>query len=72
MCLIKLPNFKKAWDYENDFLSSCENSRIAKILAHYELFKMASKKQIEVGKEDTKKYEVFVKFSCTWERVNEI
>ena len=43
--MIKLPNFKKAWDYENDFLSSCENSRIAKILAHYELFKMASKKQ---------------------------
>ena len=35
-------------------------------------YEEASKKQIEVGKEDTKKYEVFVKFSCTWERVNEI
>jgi hypothetical protein len=35
-------------------------------------YEEASKKQIEVGKEETKKHEIFVKFSCTWERVNEI
>lgn len=46
--MIKLPNFKKAWDYENNFLSSCDNSRIAKILAHYELFQMALKKQGDI------------------------
>jgi hypothetical protein len=43
--MVKLPNFKNSWDYENNFLLSCDNSRIAKILAHYELFKIASKKQ---------------------------
>jgi len=43
--MIKTPNFKKSWEYENNFLLTCQNSRIAKILAHYELFKMASKKQ---------------------------
>jgi len=42
---MKLPNFKNSWEYENNFLLSCNNSRIAKILAHYELFKIASKKQ---------------------------
>mgnify|MGYP001167598639 FL=1 len=35
-------------------------------------YEEASKKQIEVGREETKKHEIFVKFSCTWERVNEI
>ena len=43
--MIKLPNFEKSWEYENNFLLSCKNPRIGKILAHYELFKMASKKQ---------------------------
>ena len=38
--MIKLPNFKKSFDYENNFYLSCDSSRIAKILAHYELFKM--------------------------------
>ncbi len=42
---MNLPNLKKSWEYENNFLLSCKNSRIGKILAHYELFKMASKKQ---------------------------
>ena len=42
---MKLPNFEKSWEYENNFLLSCQNSRIAKILAYYELFKIASKKQ---------------------------
>jgi hypothetical protein len=27
-------------DYENDFYLSCDSTRISKILAHYELFKM--------------------------------
>jgi len=37
--MITLPDFKKSFEYENNFYLSCENSRIAKILAHYELFK---------------------------------
>lgn len=40
--MIKLPNFKKSFDYENNFYLSCDSSRIAKILAHYELFKIAN------------------------------
>lgn len=40
---MKLPNKTKMWEYENNFLLSCENSRIAKILANYELYKIASK-----------------------------
>ena len=41
--MIKLPNFDKPFDYENNFYLSCDNSRIGKIIAHYELFKMSSK-----------------------------
>jgi hypothetical protein len=41
---MKLPKFKNSWDYENNFLLSCQNSRIAKMLAYYELYKIASKK----------------------------
>lgn len=41
---MKLPNLKDSWDYENNFLLSCQNSRIAKMLAYYELYKIASKK----------------------------
>lgn len=37
--MIPLPNFNKSFEYENNFYLSCQNSRIAKILAHYELFK---------------------------------
>ena len=40
--MIKLPNFKKPYEYENNFYLSCDNSRIGKILAHYELFKIAN------------------------------
>ena len=40
---MKLPNLKKSWEYENNFLISCQNDRIGKILAHYELYKIASK-----------------------------
>jgi len=35
-----LPDFKNAFSYENDFYLSCDDSRIGKILTHYELFKM--------------------------------
>lgn len=38
--MITLPDFTKSFDYENNFYLSCDNSRIGKILAHYELFKM--------------------------------
>ena len=36
--MIKLPNYKKAFDYENDFYLSCESSRIAKSIAQHILF----------------------------------
>lgn len=39
--MIKLPNFSKAFEYENNFYLSCDNTRLSKILAHYELFKRA-------------------------------
>lgn len=39
--MIELPDFNKVWDYENNFYLSCDPSRIAKILAHYELYKIA-------------------------------
>jgi len=39
--MIKLPNFKKSFQYENNFYLSCDISRIKKILSHYEFFKMA-------------------------------
>ncbi len=38
--MIKLPDFSKAFEYENNFYLSCDNTRLSKILAHYELFKM--------------------------------
>jgi len=39
--MIKLPDFTKTFEYENNFYLSCDNTRLSKILAHYELFKMA-------------------------------
>jgi hypothetical protein len=38
--MINLPDFNKAFEYENNFYLSCDNSRIAKIISHYELYKM--------------------------------
>lgn len=40
--MIKLPNFQKSFEYENNFYLSCPSSRIAKMLSHYELYKMTS------------------------------
>jgi hypothetical protein len=34
------PDFSKAMDFENNFYLSCDSTRISKILAHYELYKM--------------------------------
>jgi hypothetical protein len=36
--MIKLPNYEKAFDYENDFYLSCESTRVAKSIAQYILF----------------------------------
>lgn len=38
--MIELPDFEKSFEYENNFYLSCRTSRISKLLAHYELFKM--------------------------------
>ncbi len=40
--MISLPDFKKTFDYENNFYLSCDVTRISKILAHYELFKLVN------------------------------
>lgn len=37
--MIKLPDFSKSFEYENNFYLSCDSSRMSKVLAHYELFK---------------------------------
>ncbi len=38
--MIELPDFKKKFEYENGFYLTCATSRMSKIIAHYELFKM--------------------------------
>jgi len=38
--MIKLPDFEKAFEYENNFYLSCDVTRIGKIVAHYEIYKM--------------------------------
>ena len=39
--MIDLPDFNKSFEYENNFYLSCDITRISKILAHYELFKLS-------------------------------
>lgn len=39
--MIKLPDFSRAYEYENDFYLSCDRQRIGKLIAHYELYKMS-------------------------------
>jgi len=38
--MIELPDFKQDFLWENNFYLSCDITRISKILAHYELFKL--------------------------------
>lgn len=38
--MFELPDFSKAFEYENNFYLSSDVTRISKLLAHYELFKM--------------------------------
>ena len=37
--MIKLPDFEKSFEYENNFYHSCDITRISKILAQYEIYK---------------------------------
>ena len=39
--MIELPDFEKAFEYENNFYLSCDTSRIGKFIAQYELFMMS-------------------------------
>ena len=39
---IQLPDFAKAWEYENNFYLSCDMTRVSKVISHWELFQMAS------------------------------
>lgn len=38
--MIELPDFQKEFEYENSFYLSCQITRVSKILAHYELYRM--------------------------------
>jgi hypothetical protein len=38
--MIELPDFERAWDFENGFYLTCDPSRLGKLLAHYELFRL--------------------------------
>lgn len=38
--MVELPDFAKSYDYENYFYWTCDNQRIGKLLAQYELFKL--------------------------------
>jgi hypothetical protein len=40
--MIDLPDFNKAFEYENNFYLTCDINRIGKIMAHYELYKSVS------------------------------
>ncbi|MFD0961889.1 TylF/MycF/NovP-related O-methyltransferase [Paenibacillus chungangensis] len=40
--IITLPDFTKSFEYENNFYLSCDITRMSKMMAHYELFKMAN------------------------------
>jgi hypothetical protein len=40
--MIELPDFTRPFDHENAFYLSCSPSRLGKILAHYELYKICS------------------------------
>src|SRR5437588_3607360 len=35
----RIPDFSRAWEFENNYFLTCDASRIAKVAAHYELFK---------------------------------
>jgi hypothetical protein len=39
--MIKLPDYSKSFEYENNFYLSCDSSRMSKVIAHYELYKMS-------------------------------
>lgn len=41
--MITLPDFTKKWDYENAFYLTSEPVRLAKLMAHYELYRLSQK-----------------------------
>ena len=43
--MIELPDFEKTYDYENYFYWTSDTQRVGKLLAHYELFKIAQKSE---------------------------
>jgi hypothetical protein len=38
--MIQLPDFDKSFEYENNFYLTADSSRMAKVMAHYELYKL--------------------------------
>ena len=39
--MMQMPDFERAWEYENNFYLSCKTARMGKLFAHYELFQMS-------------------------------
>jgi len=48
---------------------SYHNSHYDCLQAGYE---EATNKLTEIGKEETNKHEIYIKFTCMWEKVNEV
>jgi hypothetical protein len=46
--MIQLPDFSRAWEYENNFYLFCDSSRMSKIIAHYELFKIVNRLPVTI------------------------
>ena len=42
--MIQMPDFAKAFEYENNFFLSSSPSRLGKLLAHFEFFQMVVEK----------------------------
>ena len=43
--MIKLPNKKNSFEFENNFYFTCNNDRISKIIIQYELFLKTQKRE---------------------------
>ncbi|HQY51158.1 MAG TPA: TylF/MycF/NovP-related O-methyltransferase [Ignavibacteria bacterium] len=61
--MIKLPDFNKAYDYENEFYLSCDKSRIGKLLAHFELYNMTKNVEGDIVECGVFKGASFVRFA---------
>ena len=67
---MNLPDFNTPFEYENNFYLSCQNARLAKFLAHYELYKMITDLPGDVVECGVFKGASFVRFAAFRELLN--